>query len=171
MGAIGLTLLLKERGISIISNSETNLKLKQGIPETSHLLTPEAVGHLQGMCFQSTHTRAIDSKSLYCTIGHIKSEMPNNSLYTFEGTIFFDGKDYPLGPDQLLLRVSLVRLPKQRSRNNFGKTGSSTSKHSLDLWYCPFYGARNKTPEELDVSHYFSWIWSISLRCMSSLSL
>lgn len=37
--------------------------------------------------------------------GVVKSEMPNNSLYTFEGTLRLRGKEVPLNPEQLLLRV------------------------------------------------------------------
>lgn len=63
---------------------ETNLKIRQGLPETSDLLTPEAVSQLKGV---------------------IKSEQPNNSLYTYEGTLRFKTKELALDPLQLLLRV------------------------------------------------------------------
>lgn len=39
----------------------------------------------------------------------IKSELPNNSLYTFEGVLKMKGKDYPVGPQQLLLRGAQLR--------------------------------------------------------------
>ena len=68
-------------------DGETNLKIRQGIPETSGILTPDAVAQLSGV---------------------IKSEQPNNSLYTYEGTITLNGKEYALDPAQLLLRVSLT---------------------------------------------------------------
>ncbi|KAJ3408052.1 hypothetical protein HDU80_007046 [Chytriomyces hyalinus] len=73
-------------------DGETNLKIRQGIPETSHLLDPEAVSLLSGT---------------------IKSEHPNNSLYTYEGTItFLGGKTVPLDPAQLLLRGAMLRNTK-----------------------------------------------------------
>ena len=40
------------------------------------------------------------------------SEMPNNSLYTFEGTLKIGLKDYPVGPDNLLLRGAQLRNTK-----------------------------------------------------------
>ena len=67
---------------------ETNLKIRQGIPETAILLTPGSV------------------QSMDATI---KSELPNNSLYTFEGVLKMKGKDYPVGPQQLLLRGAQLR--------------------------------------------------------------
>jgi phospholipid-transporting ATPase len=67
---------------------ETNLKIRQGRMETAHLLTPEAVAAFQG---------------------EIKSEMPNNSLYTYEGTLLIEEKEVPLEPLQLLLRGAVLR--------------------------------------------------------------
>ena len=72
----------------IIICRETNLKIRQGIPETSHILTPEQARRLEGV---------------------IKSEHPNNSLYTYDASIELAGKEFPLDPQQLLLRVK--RLP------------------------------------------------------------
>ncbi|KAI8613701.1 hypothetical protein BC830DRAFT_1170031 [Chytriomyces sp. MP71] len=70
-------------------DGETNLKIRQGLPETAHLLDPEAVSILSGT---------------------IKSEHPNNSLYTYEGTLtFLGGKTVPLDPSQLLLRGAMLR--------------------------------------------------------------
>ncbi len=40
-------------------------------------------------------------------IGVLKSEQPNNSLYTYEGVIELNGKELPLTPNQLLLRVNV----------------------------------------------------------------
>lgn len=78
--------------------SETNLKIKQASPQTSHLTTPGSVTALQGM---------------------LRSEHPNNSLYTYEGTLSvrpsplsgFDGgeRQIPIGPDQVLLRGAQIR--------------------------------------------------------------
>lgn len=65
-------------------DGETNLKIRQSLKETSEILTPEAVANLDGV---------------------IKCEKPNNSLYTFEGTLRLNQKEIPLNPDQLLLRV------------------------------------------------------------------
>jgi len=79
----------------ICGSRETNLKIKQASPLTSHLTAPHLVTALHGS---------------------LRSEQPNNSLYTFEGT--FDllsssptptPKQVPLGPDQLLLRGAQLR--------------------------------------------------------------
>ncbi|KAJ1950314.1 aminophospholipid translocase, partial [Linderina pennispora] len=74
-------------------DGETNLKVKQALPETAKLLTPAQVAALQG---------------------HLKTELPNDSLYTFEGTLVSEGgpigrKDFPLDPTQVLLRGAILR--------------------------------------------------------------
>ncbi|BGP12149.1 hypothetical protein JCM10213_004714 [Rhodosporidiobolus nylandii] len=74
-------------------DGETNLKIKQASPSTSHLLTPSLLSNLAGQ---------------------LRSEQPNNSLYTYEGTLQLGGgaaggKDIPLGPDQVLLRGAQLR--------------------------------------------------------------
>ena len=73
-------------------DGETNLKIKQGIPETAHLVSPADLGRLSG---------------------RIKSEQPNSSLYTYEATLTMHGgggeKELPLNPDQLLLRGATLR--------------------------------------------------------------
>ncbi|KAH6565483.1 hypothetical protein BASA62_007225 [Batrachochytrium salamandrivorans] len=53
-------------------DGETNLKIRQGLEETAHYLTPDAVSTMNG---------------------YIKSELPNNSLYTFEATLNLNGKE------------------------------------------------------------------------------
>jgi hypothetical protein len=73
--------------------SETNLKIKQASPQTSNLTSPNLVTALRGS---------------------LRSEQPNNSLYTYEGTldlITSTGfpKQVPLGPDQMLLRGAQLR--------------------------------------------------------------
>lgn len=75
--------------------SETNLKIKQGSRHTSHLTTPSSVCSLQGA---------------------LRSEHPNDSLYTYEGTLSLRPtgnaaaeKQIPLGPDQILLRGAQLR--------------------------------------------------------------
>jgi phospholipid-transporting ATPase len=74
-------------------DGETNLKIKQALPETAHLISPGALGRIQAT---------------------IKSEQPNNHLYTYEGTLTIDNgggdKEIPLSPDQLILRVCSLRL-------------------------------------------------------------
>jgi phospholipid-transporting ATPase len=72
---------------------ETNLKIKQASPLTSSWTSPSAVTGLRGS---------------------LRSEQPNNSLYTYEGNldlITSEGlpKQVPLGPDQLLLRGAQIR--------------------------------------------------------------
>jgi phospholipid-transporting ATPase len=73
-------------------DGETNLKIKQGIPETADLVSPAELGRLGG---------------------RIKSEQPNSSLYTYEATMTISAgggeKELPLQPDQLLLRGATLR--------------------------------------------------------------
>jgi phospholipid-transporting ATPase len=73
-------------------DGETNLKIKQAIPETSELVSPSDLGRLGG---------------------RIRSEQPNSSLYTYEATLTTQAgggeREYPLGPDQLLLRGAVLR--------------------------------------------------------------
>ncbi|CAK5281819.1 unnamed protein product [Mycena citricolor] len=74
-------------------DGETNLKIKQASTHTSSMVSPSLVTALRGS---------------------MRTEQPNNSLYTFEGT--FDlttasgvPKQVPLGPDQVLLRGAQLR--------------------------------------------------------------
>ncbi|RMZ74798.1 hypothetical protein DV737_g5721, partial [Chaetothyriales sp. CBS 132003] len=73
-------------------DGETNLKIKQAIPETAHLVSPAELGRLAG---------------------RVKSEQPNSSLYTYEATLTSGTaggeKELPLNPDQLLLRGATLR--------------------------------------------------------------
>lgn len=70
-------------------DGETNLKIKQSIMETSHIMDSDTASELKGS---------------------LRTEAPNNSLYTFEGTISIkDGQVLPLGPDQVLLRGAILR--------------------------------------------------------------
>ncbi|KAF8200726.1 calcium transporting ATPase [Pholiota molesta] len=73
--------------------NETNLKIKQASPHTAPLTNPSLINSLHGS---------------------LRSEHPNNSLYTYEGTLdlITDGgmpKQVPLGPDQVLLRGAQLR--------------------------------------------------------------
>ena len=73
-------------------DGETNLKIKQAIPETCVMVSPTELSRLGGK---------------------IKSEQPNSSLYTYEGTLTVAAgggeKELPLQPDQLLLRGATLR--------------------------------------------------------------
>lgn len=73
-------------------DGETNLKIKQAIPETADLVSPSELGRLGG---------------------RLRSEQPNSSLYTYEATLTMQAgggeKELPLGPDQLLLRGATLR--------------------------------------------------------------
>ncbi|KAJ1546222.1 hypothetical protein HK096_005370, partial [Nowakowskiella sp. JEL0078] len=69
-------------------DGETNLKIRQGLPETANMLTPHDVSRLEGV---------------------IKSELPNNSLYTFEATLRLKERELALEPTQLLLRGAQLR--------------------------------------------------------------
>jgi phospholipid-transporting ATPase len=73
-------------------DGETNLKIKQAIPETAHLVSQAELGRLSG---------------------RITSEQPNSSLYTYEGTITMQAgggeRELSLSPEQLLLRGATLR--------------------------------------------------------------
>ncbi|KAJ5888671.1 hypothetical protein N7495_008712 [Penicillium taxi] len=73
-------------------DGETNLKIKQAIPETSTLVSPDQLARLTG---------------------RVRSEQPNSSLYTYEATMTMNGgvgeKELSLAPDQLLLRGATLR--------------------------------------------------------------
>ncbi|KAF8496459.1 calcium transporting ATPase [Russula emetica] len=74
-------------------DGETNLKIKQASPHTSDLTSPNPVIALRGS---------------------LRSEHPNNSLYTYEGALDLITsagfpKQVPLGPDQMLLRGAQLR--------------------------------------------------------------
>ncbi|KAF9049923.1 hypothetical protein BJ165DRAFT_1454911 [Panaeolus papilionaceus] len=74
-------------------DGETNLKIKQASTHTSSMTNPSAVNTLHGS---------------------LRSEHPNNSLYTYEGTLdlMTQGgvpQQVPLGPDQVLLRGAQLR--------------------------------------------------------------
>lgn len=70
-----------------------NLKIKQALPETAHILSPSQVTYLQGV---------------------VKSEQPNNRLYNYDGTLTMNdsngrSKDLPLDPNKILLRGAQLR--------------------------------------------------------------
>lgn len=73
-------------------DGETNLKIKQAIPETADFVSPAELARLGG---------------------RIRSEQPNSSLYTYEATLTIAAgggeKELPLQPDQLLLRGATLR--------------------------------------------------------------
>ncbi|EDU42693.1 plasma membrane calcium-transporting ATPase 4 [Pyrenophora tritici-repentis Pt-1C-BFP] len=73
-------------------DGETNLKIKQAIPETADYVSPAELARLGG---------------------RIRSEQPNSSLYTYEATLTIAAgggeKELPLAPDQLLLRGATLR--------------------------------------------------------------
>ncbi|USW52085.1 Putative P-type ATPase, HAD superfamily, P-type ATPase, transmembrane domain superfamily [Septoria linicola] len=73
-------------------DGETNLKIKQGIPETANFVSAAELARLGG---------------------RVRSEQPNSSLYTYEATLTMQAgggeKELPLQPDQLLLRGATLR--------------------------------------------------------------
>ncbi|KAK5174615.1 aminophospholipid translocase [Saxophila tyrrhenica] len=73
-------------------DGETNLKIKQAIPETCELVSSADLARLGG---------------------RVRSEQPNSSLYTYEATLTMQAgggeKELPLAPDQLLLRGATLR--------------------------------------------------------------
>ncbi|KAK4115396.1 phospholipid-translocating P-type ATPase [Canariomyces notabilis] len=73
-------------------DGETNLKIKQALPETSSMVSPSELSRLGG---------------------RLRSEQPNSSLYTYEATLTMQAgggeKELPLTPEQLLLRGATLR--------------------------------------------------------------
>lgn len=73
-------------------DGETNLKIKQAIPETANLVSSADLSRLGG---------------------RIRSEQPNSSLYTYEATLTMQAgggeKELSLNPEQLLLRGATLR--------------------------------------------------------------
>ncbi|QUC19469.1 uncharacterized protein UV8b_03710 [Ustilaginoidea virens] len=73
-------------------DGETNLKIKQALPETSSMVSPSELSRLGG---------------------RIKSEQPNSSLYTYEAALTMQTgggeKELALNPEQLLLRGATLR--------------------------------------------------------------
>lgn len=89
-------------------DGETNLKQRQGLPETATMLTPDAV--------LKWHAK-------------ITTELPNNSIYTFQAYMEVDHQKTAFSPQQLLQRVLSFN------------SGLSTAKHKLDLRSCCFHRA------------------------------
>jgi phospholipid-transporting ATPase len=80
---------------NIFGNSEVNLKIKQALPETARHTSPQQISQLGGV---------------------LKSEQPNNRLYNYDGTLSIPSKDlggkskdYPVDPQQILLRGAQLR--------------------------------------------------------------
>ncbi|KAI9280041.1 hypothetical protein BY458DRAFT_430915 [Sporodiniella umbellata] len=74
-------------------DGEVNLKIKQALPETSKVISPMCLVHLQG---------------------YVESEHPNNRLYNYDGTLTIEDqsgikKSFPLDPSVLLLRGAQLR--------------------------------------------------------------
>ncbi|KAK3295926.1 uncharacterized protein B0H64DRAFT_159259 [Chaetomium fimeti] len=73
-------------------DGETNLKIKQALPETSSMVSSTEVSRLGG---------------------RLRSEQPNSSLYTYEATLTMQAgggeKELSLNPEQLLLRGATLR--------------------------------------------------------------
>ncbi|KAG4926288.1 hypothetical protein AAZX31_19G007200 [Glycine max] len=69
-------------------DGETNLKLKHALEVSIHLQ---------------------DEKSLQKFKAVVKCEDPNENLYSFIGTLQYDGKEYPLSLQQILLRDSKLK--------------------------------------------------------------
>ncbi|CAO3648890.1 unnamed protein product [Cunninghamella echinulata] len=74
-------------------DGEVNLKIKQALPQTANILKPIDASQLKGV---------------------IRSEQPNNRLYNYDGVLqttdeMGKTKDYPLDPNQILLRGAQLR--------------------------------------------------------------
>ncbi|KAI9622322.1 hypothetical protein KEM48_007335 [Puccinia striiformis f. sp. tritici PST-130] len=94
---ISQTMARHQNGLAYIETSnldgETNLKIKQAHSATSHLTSPELASSITGQ---------------------LRSEQPNNSLYTYEGTMTLEtsmmpSKQISISPDQMLLRGAQLR--------------------------------------------------------------
>ncbi|XP_075212548.1 ATPase phospholipid transporting 8A1 isoform X3 [Lycorma delicatula] len=70
-------------------DGETNLKIRQGVPETAMLL---------------------ETKDLMQFRGTVECELPNRLIYEFNGNLKMENKQtIPLGPDRVLLRGAVLR--------------------------------------------------------------
>lgn len=71
-------------------DGETNLKVRQGLPQTAHMISSVQLRELQGV---------------------IECELPNRNLYEFAGTLKLNNVAFPipLGSDQILLRGSQLK--------------------------------------------------------------
>lgn len=70
-------------------DGETNLKLYQAIPETTHLTTEQDLANFTGS---------------------ITAEPPNTRLYNFDGSLTLpDGQSFPLTAKQVLLRGCMLK--------------------------------------------------------------
>jgi len=79
--------------------SETNLKIRQALPETSHLTDPAALADLRG---------------------DIECEGPSRHLYSFSGSLHVEGSaPLSVGVKQLLLRVRSPRTVPHRTARKF----------------------------------------------------
>ncbi|KAI8906959.1 hypothetical protein EDD86DRAFT_210177 [Gorgonomyces haynaldii] len=76
-------------------DGETNLKIRRGISELQHCKNPSDCAQIQG---------------------YVDTELPNNSLYTFNATLNLNQKDIwtqiPIGPNGVLLRGCVLRNTK-----------------------------------------------------------
>lgn len=69
-------------------DGETNLKVKQSLEVTTSLSDEHSLENFRAL---------------------IRCEDPNEHLYSFIGTLIYEGTEYPLSPQQLLLRDSKLR--------------------------------------------------------------
>lgn len=69
-------------------DGETNLKLKQALEVTAQMSDEESIKNFRAL---------------------VKCEDPNEHLYSFVGTLFWDDKQYSLSPQHLLLRDSKLK--------------------------------------------------------------
>ena len=69
-------------------DGETNLKLKRSLEVTPHLCREESLKDFKAV---------------------IKCEDPNENLYSFVGTLYYDDREYPLSLQQILLRDSKLK--------------------------------------------------------------
>jgi phospholipid-transporting ATPase len=89
------------------ASSETNLKIRQALPETCDLTSPQALARFGGTIAQNCTKQS----SILHVLGTIECEGPNRHLYSFSGTLEYASALYPLSVRQVLLRVCMARHP------------------------------------------------------------
>ncbi|KJE89012.1 ATPase [Capsaspora owczarzaki ATCC 30864] len=72
-------------------DGETNLKIRQAIPDTNHLDETHHLNEFDGVVF---------------------CEPPNNNLHRFDGALTYKNKQFPIDNDKILLRGCVVRNTK-----------------------------------------------------------
>ena len=126
-------------------DGETNLKLKQGLTQTSYLTSPREARSVQGV---------------------VECEQPNQRLYNFDGNITLEGGPaIPLSNEQILLRgAQLKNTPWIYGLVIF--TGHE-SKLMQNSTAAPI--KRSKVEETTNLQIIFMFVWLFSMALFSAL--